>query len=315
MWDFVKLLRLTPARRLVALGVFALLTLAPATGAADDNPAVNAASTSRVEVPVLTVRLPKDEFANFSGVVNFDQAGINMGEMLYPAPSAAGFLAAIATHGFLMGHMKEKQKAQMREAADKVLEPYQPAISHMRMDELMQRAIAELDTHGDKHLIPFTERSAQGLLLEGSPQFYMTPDARALIIENLVLLAPTPDAGKRHTVTVKIVDAPRDEPADQIESYWLRDNGASLLATSARLLQESLLLALEESRGLGSSSTAFTTIRYREGGRENMERAQLIKDENDQLIVRTLRGWILAVPANRPVASNTTAPDVKPTAN
>ena len=95
----------------------------------------------------------------------------------------------------------------------------------------------------------------------------------------------------------------------------MRDNGASLLATSARLLQESLLLALQESKGLGSNATAFTTIRYREGGRENMGRAQLIKDENDQLIARTLRGWILAVPANRPVASNATAAEVKPTDN
>jgi hypothetical protein len=45
--------------------------------------------------------LPEDEVVEFHGAVNFDRAGGKGGNMMYPAPNAAGLVAGIITHGLL----------------------------------------------------------------------------------------------------------------------------------------------------------------------------------------------------------------------
>jgi hypothetical protein len=49
----------------------------------------------------------------------------------------------------------------------------------------------------------------------------------------------------------------------------------------------------------------FRTVRYQEGGAEKIERAQVLEQQCGRTVLRTLRGWLLSVPAQVEAASAT----------
>ncbi|MBC7957340.1 MAG: hypothetical protein H7Y33_15890 [Cytophagales bacterium] len=73
---------------------------------------------------------------------------------------------------------------------------------------------------------------------------------------------------------------------------------------SALLLAESVDLVLAElAKGPDATELSQKTIRYPEGGGEKMERAALVGERCDRVLLKTLRGWLMSVP--RQVASGT----------
>jgi hypothetical protein len=58
---------------------------------------------------------------------------------------------------------------------------------------------------------------------------------------------------------------------------------------------QSLDIALPDIGGAGDSASPFRTVRYSEGGAERIERAQVLREQCGQVVLRTLRGN-LAVP-------------------
>ena len=45
-----------------------------------------------------------------------------------------------------------------------------------------------------------------------------------------------------------------------------------------------------------ANSAPERTFRYVEGGKDRMERAQLVTPGCERVVVRTLRGWLLSIP-------------------
>jgi hypothetical protein len=45
-----------------------------------------------------------------------------------------------------------------------------------------------------------------------------------------------------------------------------------------------------------SPDAPHRTVRYRLGGEERMERAQVLSERCDRLLIRNLRGWLMSVP-------------------
>jgi hypothetical protein len=280
-------------RTLLAAASVALTVCSTAPSAADEIPAVQ-----EITIPALTLRLPPGELVSFAAIVNEDTVSGRPGAMMYPGPLPVA-LATLLAQGLYSSHRLAVEKKLRDSQSDGVLAPYQPALSHFTNAELMRRALDGLTTHGDKALIRFSDRAGPGWLIECSPAFLMTQDARALVLQNLIVIH-SPDASSPATFknVVEVVGRPREAAAADAEDTWAIQDGSQLLDASVDLLRESVTLALSDLHGdFAGHAAAYRTVHYPRGGTEMTERAQILRESRQQVVLKTLRGWIMSVPA------------------
>lgn len=241
--------------------------------------------------PALCLRGPAEPVVAFHGLPSFDGAGSGAMPMMYPAPNVAGMLAGVITHGLLMSGGREREKAAIVEVADRVLLPYQADLARFRHDELLTAALAQVHVAGSRRLAPAGAAALAGeTAVDSAPVFYMTQDRRALVLINTISVRP---AGAATPVAkmVRVVSAPR--PVDPA-SGWISGDKNLLREASVAMQARAIDIALADHAV--PASTPFRTVRYEEGGSERMERAQVIAEQCEQLLMRTLRGEYMAVP-------------------
>lgn len=240
------------------------------------------------------LRLPADEKVAFNGAVSYDSAGSGPGSFMYPAPGLAGFAVAIATHGLLSGAMRDSEKQKIRDKANEVLLPYQPILGNYKYQDLIQASMAKMATVADKRVLAASAPAVPGeTVIDSVPVFYMTQDQRALILENAVSIRGDGSA-KPYENVIRVVSPARDEK--DLGAYWSNADGSQLRGESARLFALSLDIALNDMHPAGADSHPYKTVRYVEGGADKMERGQLISEECNQVLLRTLRGNLMSVP-------------------
>jgi hypothetical protein len=248
----------------------------------------------------LCLRGPTAAAISLRGAYNYDKAGGKGGAMMYPAPGLAGFLVAIATHGALSAGLRESEKSQVRADADVVTVPYQAALAAYKHEELMQTSLMTMKTAGEKRVTSLEAAPASGeLVIDTAPAFYLTQDQRAIILENAIRINRA--KGAPYEKIIRVVSSVQDEKAGA--ALWLANEGFRLKEESARMYAQSLDIAVDDMKLTGESSAPFKTVRYFEGGTEKMERAQVISEQCSHMVLRTLRGDMLAVPRKAAEAS------------
>jgi hypothetical protein len=285
-------------RTLSAITAIALGLWTVSGRAADDPP-----SAADITIPALFLRVPKADIVSFAAFPNDNSIEGKPGSMLYAGPLVVA-LGELAAHGAYESNKQAKEREAKNSLSDIVLAPYEPGLSHFTNADLMGRALSGLATHGDKMLIQFTERAGPGWLIESSPTFFMTQDARALVLQNWIVVH-SPDAASPATFNgvVEVVGSPREAVGKDSENSWMVEDGARLQSASVDLLRESVSLALSEIHGdFAGHAAAFHTVRYPRGGSEKMERAQILRETPRRLVLKTLRGWIMSVPVAADVA-------------
>lgn len=246
----------------------------------------------------LFLRVPVSESVAFQGIVGGEGSGVDSAQMMYPAVDLVSFLAAVVTHGVIVDSMKRSKKSKMQEAADQVLVPYQSVLRELRPRDLMQRGIARSSAGGGLGLIEPTETRLAGWYVESAPVFSMTQDQKALVLDNMFLIyAVDEPKGPSYRNIVRVVSHPRNE-SDMVE-YWTAAQGEKIKEASAALFAESLDMVLKDvTADETDNKNPFKTLRYMQGGTEKMERAQLVGVTCDRRIIRTLRGWLMSIPAH-----------------
>ncbi len=265
-----------------------------------------AKATSRLlpQNPNLSLRLPKEEKIAYQGVVSFDQAGTGSAGILYPAVGGlVGVFAAVLTHAAVVEGAKSSQKSKLQEEADKILEPYQSVLSEFPAKDLLHRALDKVSTGGTKRLVGSLEEPGATWLVETAPVFSLTQDQSALVLDNLISIyrpdAPTVVAYQK---AVRVVLTPKDE-SDPV-GYWTARQGENLKDESASLFAHSLEVAIAEAKaGPPASAPSQKTFRYAEGKTERIERAYLVSERCDRIVIKTLRGGLMSVPTRRTSAS------------
>jgi hypothetical protein len=242
----------------------------------------------------LCLRLPAEEKVAFNGIVSYDAAGSGAGSMLYPAPGLAGFMAAIATHGFIANAARDGEKQKLRDKANEVLLPYQPLLANYKHPELMQASLETIAARGDKRVLAAAATAAEGeTVIDSVPAYYMTQDQRALVLENAIAIKA--EGGAKPYANVIRVVSPASADKEPAKS-WLDAEGAKLKLASTRMFAHSIDIALNDMKSGGAGAAPFKTVRYQEGEVERMERAQVISEDCEQLVIRTLRGNLMSVP-------------------
>jgi hypothetical protein len=234
------------------------------------------------------LRLPSLDRVQYQGQLNLDGAGGGTNTMMYPAPNLGGFVAAVITHGILVESAKAKEKEKLQELADKVLLPYKAILDKFSYSELNKAASLER-----KLLDPVSTQAT--LFVESAPVYFLTKDQKAIVLDNTISVFDSSNAEKPvYQTTVKVVSGAIDKEDPSI--YWMESTGERLKDESAALLIESLNLALANAVDAAPEKPVFRTIRFREGGTEKIERAQVLQDRCNRLIIKNLRGNIMSVP-------------------
>lgn len=230
----------------------------------------------------------------FNGLASFDSAGTGASGMVYPGfAGAAGFLAAIATHGMIESSVRRKQREKIQEAADHVLEPYRDVLSGFQEKELAKLALADTPFGDGKHLADGSTQEP-GWRVKATPHFSMTSDQLALVLDDTIELYGPAAIKPSYTGVVRVVSSPR-QPAE-VPLFWTSDAGSGLKHESARLFGDSIDIVLKALRLPQSGPAVFKTVRYPQGSARQIERAQPLYESCSRLVLRTLRGNLMSVP-------------------
>lgn len=258
--------------------------------------ALQAAPLPNVASVDWALQVPANEPIAIRGVVNFDTAGTGQGTMMYPAPNAVGLLAAIVTHGVIEGSLKRKQREKLQTAANQVLLPYQATLANYSNKEVVLAALTRRPFGDRKNLIAASGTSGNAWRLDCIPRYSFTQDQRSFILDNtIVVTAPGASVPARRT-TVRVVSRPRD--GDDLVGLWTADQGVALKKELSDLFAESVEVALRALAAKpGDVGAAFETVRYAEGSTEKIERAQPLYKECGRVVLKTLRGTLMSVPA------------------
>lgn len=266
---------------------------------------------SRAEpIPLLrtgfSLRLPPPDLVTFHGIVSYDSAGAPPSQFLYPAPSIAGLLVAIATHGAIVESSKTAEKEKLRQSADKVLEPYRAVLQTFSNTELITRGIEGLRTIGEMKILDAGDEGNIGWVMSSSPVFWLSQDESTLVLENTIQIASPsaiPTSLPPYETIVKVVSRSRSDT--HVSQAWMAENGKQLKQESVDLFTHSIMLVVADATRLPERSDgAQKTFRYNEGKTLKIERAHLVHELCDRAIVRTLRGWLLSIPQRGAIGEN-----------
>ena len=261
------------------------------------------ASAYIVANSIWSLRLPQEGNVVYKGLVSFDNAGQKSGQLLYPAPNAVGFLAAILTHGLIVESQKKNEKEQLQLEADNVLVPYQVVLNEYTNKALMQRGMHNISMGGRKIIIEFTEKSDTGWVIDSAPVFFITQDQSAIILENAVSISAPDAENAAYQKIIRVVAEPKN--VQDYVNLWTEQQGEELKKESANLFARSLEIAMNEMANLASSDDVpQRTFRYLEGKAEKIERGYLVSENCNRMVIKTLRGQLISVPVRRDIDSN-----------
>lgn len=249
------------------------------------------------------IKLPLDGLVNYRGVANFDGAGTGTASMMYPASNAGGLLAAVITHGFLVSSSKDEQKKKIQADADKVLLPYRTVIDTFNSRELIQRAARKSSSRISEKFIENAADSSREMFIESLPFFSLTQDQTAIILNNIIVVhlpGNKPETDYRKTIRIVSTAQNASDPV----AFWTASDGERLKDESAQLVAESIDIALSDAvASLNSNDVPYQTVRYREGRTEKVERAQVLGNRCDRLLIKTLRDTLMLVPTSQPTTT------------
>lgn len=242
----------------------------------------------------LALQLPAEEVVAFDGMVSYDKAGSDPYAMQYAAPNAAGFLAGLLAHALVSGSMQESERRKLREKANEVLLPYQAILADFRYPQLLADASAKIATQCSKKVLTSAQSPEDGeVVVEAHPVFSLTQDQSALVLNNWVKIRVANGTASYQNL-LRVISGGRT--LEQPVKFWGDEQGRNLKAESARLFAQSIDMALADWRDADKKEKAFRTVRYREGGSEKMERAQVLSEQCNQIVMRNLRGNLMSVP-------------------
>lgn len=246
----------------------------------------------------MTLVIANDGPVAYRGVVSYDDAGTGQGSMLYPAPNAAGFVAALITHGLLTKSAKEKQKNKIQDAANQVLTDYQVVLEDFKYKELMEKALIKLASSTDFKLIENSQLSNNEVVIGSTPSFLITQDQKAIIIDDLLTVS-FPNQSSDTTIKSQIRVVSNPFMSTESASFWTENNGENLKNLSAQLLADSIAITLKVISNTSTENLAYETVRYRQGSSEKIERAKVIEINCDRMLIKSLRGMFMSVPTSK----------------
>lgn len=213
---------------------------------------------------------------------------------MYPAPNAAGLIAALITHGLINETAKKNQKENLERMSLEALRPYASILNDYHHRELMQTALNNSLIPGEKTLIDHTESPVADFVITSLPKFFFTQDQSTIILDNIISVSRQGIEKPVFQNTIRVISNASTEK--DFVTYWSQNNGTKLKEVSSNIFAQSLELAALQLNNAFPQEAAEKTIRYMQGNMQKMERGTLLYQGCKRMIVKTLRGSLMSIP-------------------
>jgi hypothetical protein len=237
----------------------------------------------------------------FSGVANNDVAA-GAGGMLY-GPGLIGAVATLALQGIFTSAAQNAQKTKLQIEADKVLLPYVDALEKFEYPDLMERSVKDLSSK--IRIAKDGVRSDNEWMLDVIPSFRMTQDQSAFMVESIVsFYSPSNNVTEKpdHRSTVRVWSSP--ELGTDTTGLWAENDAERIKGLTANLTKQSIEIALNDwSQKEKMDQLEHTSVRFMQGKVQNIERAQILDQQCDRILMRTLRNQLVSAPLPSAISS------------
>lgn len=218
-----------------------------------------------------------------------------MNSIMYSGDAGVvGMLAQVAVHAAISNNAQDSRISAQQLEANKVLEPLSGVLTNLSTKQLQFTS---------EQLIWLAEdQEYPASVLMSKPIFFLSQDARVLSLKHVISVESSlPKSGskknkqKLYSNLIEVVSAPL--PAEDAMDYWLANNATALTVTMQALYIKSVELALADLKGELAQSDQAETFTVEISDKLRIERGNKITADCRQLVLRNLRGWIIALPA------------------
>ena len=250
------------------------------------------------EVNNLYLKITADEnkAVKYHGLASYDDVNAEHGGIAYPAATAEMFFGALIAHMLTTESIKNSEKTERQDEADKVLGPYTEMLKGFSNGVLLDDAftlLANNDPRKIENIKLLGSNSAW--VIESTPVFFMTQDRKSLILDNAISIydSSVPD-DVVYSNLVEITSLPfMGEPTQ----YWQTGEKVRLLEISTKLYSRSITIALNDFYSNNKNlSNHEETFKFYQDGKKKYERGSLLEKDCERIVMRTLRGWLKSVP-------------------
>lgn len=261
--------------------------------------------TALKENSQLYVKVPEGT-AIIIGKAAPNAGNVDHSSLLYPAITPVDFFAAVITHAAITESVKNNKKNQAQDEADIVVIPYRPFIKDIANQALITQ-LSDIALSRGFHLKPYQEsQSDDDIVLDITPIYLLNQKQNTLTLRTQFLVyhkknetvAPQKRAMLyQNQIEILSPIIQSDNPAD----YWLNNNGEKLIETMRNLLSETLELgALQISSNEQTiNKSNQQNFRYDDGDVVAFERASIVAEDCEHIVIHTLRGWLKSIPTAR----------------
>ncbi len=247
----------------------------------------------------LAIVLPSQDAAQFRGAFNYERAQAGPSPMMYPGGlGVLGFFVGVATHAAIVGGVREKQRSAAEAAGEAALQAYRPVLEGITNSALMRESLHSSHMAQVPELVSSDAKPSVDWLMQIAPVFWFSTDQRAIVLEADIAVVKGEPAKAKWRQRVWLVSRPL--PAEDLPSEaWITADGERLKRTTAGLLSMAYELAMSQvlQDDAGDGAAPQRTIRYWEGGLQQIERAQVLaQDDCGRVLIKTLREELMSVP-------------------
>lgn len=273
--------------KLVTALVVAQLLFGCATPKRDDY-AQYFASDQTVDLSdkALVVALKQDVQVRFRGAYDSNN-DTGQGVVMYEGSAGTeGLILQLMAHAAISSNMQNSKLSQQQIRANKVLLPLQDVLQEFRQNALIH------DANGYQFA---GDSIDEGIKLESRPIFFLSQDLNSISLKHFVK-AYQPDQEQVLYQNMIEVISPTINVKEPYKA--LNKNRGELLMTMAKnLYKSSLSLAVADINGEYKNKAApQKSFRIEQGDQVRVERGVSIDQQQDQAIIRNLRGWLVAFP-------------------
>jgi hypothetical protein len=243
-----------------------------------------------------------DSDVSFSGHADMSELSNGTGAgVLYPGNTAGVFLASVAAHALTNEGVKNAARKNVQDRADKVLGEYAEYIAEIEEGEILSAALVELngaESYGYT-ITEYDKTSDQvAWIAHLKPLFIMAQNQRGIMLRiEAHLENPDSPGDFAYQNIIEVVSQPFADEVTPLEHWIHRDR---LRLTAEYMLRVSIAWMIEDiEAGPSDLQVEQRTFHYTFGGDKYYERGYQIAGSCEEVVVRSLRGWIRVLPSTK----------------
>ncbi len=234
---------------------------------------------------IFTVKFQNNTIVDFRGEFNRKQMNAN-GAILYSGDAGAGGLVAqLFVHAVINNSAQNSHLNAQQVSANMVLEPIKNILDKFIQADLLDENSDFIDSRNND----------TDFYIESMPIFFLSQDLRHIILKNKIKVTFLDNKKPIYENLIEVISPPL---ANKPSVEKIQDNGGAAFKEFAKdLFQHSLsLVVLDLKNKLTSEIEKEKSHKFYQGDNLRVERGQVVYQFNDMVVIKNLRGWLIAYP-------------------